>query len=197
MGKCRYCKTKIPIRLPIVELLSGCFALCTYLKFGLTAQALIYFALIASLLVVIFIDIDHLIIPDCISLPGIIIGFLASCFILQDMDWKKSLLGFFVGGGFFFLIAFLYSKLKKIEGLGGGDIKLLAMLGAFLGIKGVLFVIFIASAIGTVVGLIVMLSSKEKSLQFKIPFGPFLSFAAILYIFWGNEIILWYINFIR
>ncbi|CAN2050723.1 leader peptidase (prepilin peptidase) / N-methyltransferase [Candidatus Magnetomoraceae bacterium gMMP-1] len=196
MGKCRFCKASISFRYPMIEFLSGLFALCVFFKFGLTWEMIIYYILISSLLVITFIDLDHQIIPDVISLPGIFVGFAAS-FILPDINWKTSLIGIIAGGGSFYLIAVIYSLIKKIDGMGGGDIKLLAMLGAFFGLKGVLFIIFVSSAVGTVVGTITMIGSKDRGLKFKIPFGPFLSFAAMLYIFWGNEIIFWYVNIMR
>jgi leader peptidase (prepilin peptidase)/N-methyltransferase len=160
--------------------------------FGLTLEGLVYFIFISSLLVITFIDIDHKIIPDIVSLPGIPIGLLAS-FVLPAMTFKSSLVGLLVGGGSLLLVACTYSFITHKEGMGGGDIKLLGMIGAFLGWKGVIFTIFAASLTGTLVGLIVMLQ-KGKNLKFAIPFGPFLSIGAMSYVFFGEKVIYWYLH---
>ena len=191
-GRCRHCGFSIAFRYLLVELLGGFFALCTYFKFGITIEAFVYYALILSLIVITFIDIDHQIIPDVITLPGIPIFFFAS-FTLAAITYKDSLLGILVGGGSLLLIAETYTRLAKKEGMGGGDIKLLAMIGAALGWEGVLFTIFMGSAIGTLIGIILMLRT-HKGLKLAIPFGPFLSMGAISYIFFGSSIINWYLN---
>ena len=175
--------------------MGGLFAVCAYLKFGFTLTALITYFFIAALVVITFIDLDHRIIPDAISLPGIPIGFLAS-FFLPAISYKASLLGILVGGGSLLTVAWLYSLITKKEGMGGGDIKLLAMIGAFLGWKGVLLTIFLSSAIGTICGLMVMVRSG-KNMKLAIPFGPFLAIGAMIYIFFGNELIFWYFQTIR
>ena len=192
MGLCRHCRIKFSLRYPIVELLGGLFALGTYMKFGLGFETLIYYLFITTLLVVTFIDIDHRIIPDVISLPGIPIFFAAS-FALPAITYKDALLGILVGGGSLFLVAWLYSLLTKKEGMGGGDIKLLAMMGAIVGWQGVLFTIFVASLVGTLAGLAVMLKSRQGT-KLAVPFGPFLSIGAITYIFFGTRLINWYLN---
>jgi len=192
MGRCRHCRIQFSARYPIVELLGGLFALGVFMKFGLSFETLIYYLFIATLLVVTFIDIDHRIIPDVISLPGIPIFFAAS-FALPAITYKDSLLGILIGGGSLFLVAWLYSLLTKKEGMGGGDIKLLAMMGAIVGWQGVLFTIFVASLVGTLAGLAVMLKSRQGT-KLAVPFGPFLSIGAITYIFFGTQLIIWYFN---
>ena len=194
-GKCRRCKVKISMRYPMVELLGGLVALGTYLRFGLTIETLIYYVFIAALLVVTFIDLDHRIIPDVITLPGIPICFAAS-FALPAITYKDALLGILVGGGSLFLVAWVYTLLTKKEGMGGGDIKLLAMMGAIVGWKGVLFTIFVASLVGTLAGFAVMLQSR-KGMKLAVPFGPFLSIGAIIYIFFGTQLISWYFNILQ
>ena len=163
-----------------------------FMKFGLSFETLIYYLFIATLLVITFIDIDHRIIPDVISLPGIPICFVAS-FALPAITYKDSLLGILIGGGSLFLVAWIYSLLTKKEGMGGGDIKLLAMMGAIVGWQGVLFTIFVASLVGTLAGLAVMLKSRQGT-KLAVPFGPFLSIGAITYIFFGTQLIIWYFN---
>jgi len=194
-GKCRRCKVKISMRYPMVELLGGLVALGTYLRFGLTIETLIYYVFIAALLVVTFIDLDHRIIPDVITLPGIPICFAAS-FALPDITYKDALLGILIGGGSLFLVAWVYTILTKKEGMGGGDIKLLAMMGAIVGWQGVLFTIFVASLVGTLAGFAVMLQSR-KGMKLAVPFGPFLSIGSITYIFFGTELVTWYLNLLR
>jgi leader peptidase (prepilin peptidase)/N-methyltransferase len=141
-------------------------------------------------LVITFIDIDHQIIPDVITLPGIPIFFVAS-FGLPDIKYPESLLGILVGGGSLLLVAWTYNLVTKKEGMGGGDIKLLAMIGAVIGWKGVLFTIFVASAVGTISGVLVMLKTG-KGRKLAIPFGPFLAIGGIAYIFFGPQLIAWY-----
>ena len=194
-GRCRHCGMTIGLRYPTVELLGGLFALATYLKFDLNVEALIYFAFIACLLVVTFIDLDHRIIPDVITLPGIPICFAAS-FALPDMTYQAALLGILVGGGSLFLVAWVYSLITKKEGMGGGDIKLLAMMGALVGWKGVVFTIFVSSLVGTLSGLAIMLQSR-KGMKLAVPFGPFLAIGCITYIFFGTRLIAWYLNLLK
>ncbi|MBW2438162.1 MAG: prepilin peptidase [Deltaproteobacteria bacterium] len=194
-GKCRYCGDRISFRYPAIEFISGIFAVGVFLKFGISVEALIYYTFIAVLLVITFIDIDHQIIPDVISLPGIPIFFAAS-FALPNVTFAESILGILVGGGSLYLVAWLYHLITRKEGMGGGDIKLLAMMGALIGWKGVLFTIFAASAVGTLAGLAVILKTG-KTMKLKIPFGPFLAIGAIAFIFFGPQLITWYFNLLR
>jgi len=157
---------------------------------------LYWFGFICVLITISFIDIDHQIIPDIISLPGILI-FASSFYFLPEMSFKDTLLGILTGGGSLYAVAYLYYLLKKQEGMGGGDIKLLAMIGAATGIKGVFFTIFAGSLFGTFFGIFFMLYSKIADSKLKIPFGPFLSLGAILYIFFGDQIILWYLSILK
>lgn len=195
MGKCRQCRNRISIRYPVIEFLSGLLAVCAYLKSGFTLEALVYYIFIAVLVVITFIDIDHRIIPNAISLPGIPIFFLAS-FAVPSVNYVDSLIGILVGGGSLYIVAWVYSFLTGKEGMGGGDIKLLAMIGALIGWKGVFFTIFIGSATGTLVGLAIMLYTR-KNMKLAVPFGPFLAIGAVTYIFFGPEIIYWYFNLMR
>lgn len=191
-GKCRKCGEHISFRYPVVELLTALLSLAAFIKFGPTLPYFIYFAFIASLVVITFIDLDHQIIPDVISLPGIPLGFLAS-FILPEITYKESLIGILAGGGILFVVASGYELLAKKEGMGGGDIKLLAMVGAFLGWKGVLFTIFSGSLIGTIIGVALMVAQGRDS-KYAIPFGPFLSMGALMYLFFGEQIIYLYLG---
>ena len=195
-GRCKFCHKPISIRYPIIEILAGMFAVVLFYKFGI-GQVMIYWFIFTSVLITIsFIDIDHQIIPDVISLPGILV-FASSFYFLPEMTLKNTLLGIVAGGGSLYAVAFLYYLLKKQEGMGGGDIKLLAMIGAAIGIKGVFFTIFAGSLFGTFFGLLIMIYTKIADSKLKIPFGPFLSMGAILYIFFGEQLILWYLGILR
>lgn len=189
-GKCRHCRTYISFRYPLIELITGAFSLGLYLKFGLSAEALIYFVFICVLIVIAFIDIDHRIIPDRITLPGIFIFFIAA-FAIPSLSWTDSLLGIVIGGGSLFLVAVVYHLVTHKEGMGGGDIKLLAMIGALVGWKGVFFTIFVSSAVGTLAGLLIMAATRQN-LKLAVPFGPFLSIGAAAYIFFGPQLVAWY-----
>ncbi len=189
-GRCRSCGLPISFRYPLVELMTGLSALAVFNKSGLTAEGIFLFAFIAALIVVVFIDLDHWIIPDIITLPGIVITFLASVFI-QGMSWKASLLGIVFGGGSLYVVAVGYKLLTGVEGLGGGDVKLLAMIGAWCGWVGVFFTILVSSAAGTLVGFVVM-AVYHKNMKVAIPYGPFLALGAILYVFFGPELVMWY-----
>ncbi|WP_373498553.1 A24 family peptidase [Desulfococcus sp.] len=193
-GRCRHCAAAISPRYPSVEMASGLTAAATYAAFGPTAQSLVYFAFLSALWVVTLIDIDHRIIPDVISLPGIPVFFLASL-LLPTMTVKDSLLGILIGGGSLYAVAWAYSAVKKADGMGGGDIKLLAMIGALIGWKGVLFTLFASSALGTLVGLGIMIL-RGQNMKLAVPFGPFLSAGAAAYVFFGPRLIDWYLNFL-
>ena len=185
-GKCRHCKAKISLQYPVVELLMALLSAAVVFKFGLTLTALGYFLFCAALLCIIWIDIHHQIIPDRISLPGIVIGFLFS-FVNTALTWQSSLLGLLIGGGALYTIAVLYYLIRKQEGMGGGDIKLLAMIGAFLGWQSLLFVIFFSSLTGTFVGIAAMIQQRKGGAT-RIPFGPFLSLAALVFLFFHEQI---------
>lgn len=202
-GRCRDCGARIPSRYPMVEILSGAFAVLAAVRFGYGWQALLAYALIAALLIITFIDLDHRIIPDAISLPGIPIG-LAASFLAPILDaapsaWispSESIIGILAGGGSLFLVAWGYQLLTRREGMGGGDIKLLAMIGAFIGWKGVLFTIFVASLTGTMTGM-ALICWKRGDMKLAVPFGPFLAVGAITYLFMGPELWRWYIAAVR
>lgn len=192
MGRCRACRTRIAVRYPLIELLTGLFAVACSVVFGPTWHGVVVFAFIATLTVITFIDLDHRIIPDIISLPGIPLFFLASL-LIPESSWQSNALGILVGGGSLFVVAWGYQMLTGREGMGGGDIKLLAMIGALVGWRGILFTLFAASAIGTLVGIVAMVRTKQ-GMRLAIPFGPFLSAGALIYLFFGGPLIAWYVG---
>ena len=165
--------------------------LALYKTFGLSLEFAIYFVFFSALMVIIFIDLDTWTIPDIITLPGIVAGVAAS-FLLPRITWMQSLLGLAVGGGVLFALAATYQLLRKREGMGGGDIKLLAMIGAFLGLPGVVFTLLASSLAGSLAGVLLMFRDKSGGAT-RIPFGPFLALAAMSYVFWGQTVIDWYL----
>ena len=191
-GKCRKCRAPISWRYPLVEALTGGLALALFLKLALTFSFFCYFCFAAALVVITFIDLDHRLIPDAISLPGILIGFLLSFLAVTPGVWN-SLLGIVIGGGSLYLVAVVYEFVTKREGMGGGDVKLLAMIGAWLGWKAVLFTLFFSSLTGSLVGGALMVARKEDG-KLAIPFGPFLTFSAMAYVFFGEKLVRWYLN---
>jgi leader peptidase (prepilin peptidase)/N-methyltransferase len=191
-GKCATCKEKISVRYLLVETLTGLLFLKVFTIFELQPATLVFWAFAAALVTLTFIDLDHQIIPDIISLPGIILGFATVS--LTPLTWSNSILGILLGGGSLWLIAIIYEFLTKNEGMGGGDIKLLAMIGAFLGWKAILPVIFISSCLGTLIGVPLMLRQGSSG-KLAIPFGPFLSAAALIWFFWGELLLRWYLGF--
>jgi leader peptidase (prepilin peptidase)/N-methyltransferase len=170
----------------------GLFSIILLVRYGISVLYLIYFAFFASLTLVSFIDLPHRIIPDVICIPGIFIGLVISL-LHPQMSIKDSLIGVLLGGGSLYIVAQVYYMIAKREGMGGGDIKLLAMIGAFIGWKGVLFTILCSSFIGSVVGVILMLSFSADS-KYAVPFGPFLSLGAIIYVWCGDPLITWYMG---
>jgi len=194
-GKCRQCHRSISLQYPLVEGITALLSLFLIMKFGLSPTYLIYFAFVAALIVITVIDLYHQIIPDVISLPGIGVGLLASLMIPQ-ITFFNSLLGILLGGGSLFLIATVYQWLFKREGMGGGDVKMLAMIGAFLGWKAVIVTILLGSLIGSIIGIIAM-ALKGKDFKYAIPFGPFLSLGAVAALFYGERLIYWYLHLNR
>jgi len=205
-GKCRNCSMRISPIYPIIELISAVLTLLAVRQFGINMDTLFYIVLIYSLIIITFIDLEHMIIPNVITFPGIGVGIIFNLIItnwgyasdlldtpdlknflrlISEVPIMSSILGVLIGGGLLYFIGFLYEVIRKREGMGMGDVKLLAMLGAFLGWQGVIFIVFLSSIIGTVIGLSIILYQREN-LKYAIPFGPFLSIAAIIYIFTGG-----------
>ena len=185
-ARCRHCGVQISWQSLLLEAAMAALSLALFYRFYFTLTFGIYFVFCAALLAIIVIDFYHQIIPDSISLPGIILGFAAS-FVNPLVTWQSSGLGILLGGGILYAIAASYYFLTKREGMGGGDIKLLAMIGAFLGWQSLLFVIFCSSVLGSLVGIGAMLKQKKGG-KTMIPYGPFLSIAAIIYLFYAQEI---------
>jgi leader peptidase (prepilin peptidase)/N-methyltransferase len=195
-GRCRNCGERISMRYPIVELLNSVLYLFAYTHYGLSYHLFFILIFLSSMIVITFIDIDYQIIPDSITLPGILIGIIAGTFFMPDpfspnlsiLGFRDSFLGFLIGGISFYLIAVV-----SRGGMGGGDIKMMAMIGAFLGWKSVFLTTFIGSVVGSFFGIFLMIL-KGKGRKTKIPFGPFLALGSIITLFFGNNILVWYLN---
>jgi len=190
-GRCAFCKEHISARYPLVESLNAAGYVYLYFALGLSLQAAAFAFLVSALLVIFFVDLDFQIIPDSITLTGMIIG-LGASLLPGGLGIRESALGLLIGGGALYLIALLGDWLFKKESMGGGDIKMTAMLGAFLGWQKMLL-IFIASAlIGLIVSVAAMTVSARLRRERVIPFGPFLALAAILALVWGGPLIRFY-----
>ena len=194
-GRCAFCGAPISLAYPLVELCMGVLSLALFVKYGPSLTFAAFFLFVAALLAVAFIDLRTRIIPDVISLPGIAVGLLFSL-IRDDITVWASIIGLLAGGGSLFLVSWGYYLLTKREGMGMGDVKLMAMIGAFLGWQAVIFVILSSSLIGAVTGTFLMFRKGEDS-KFAIPFGPFLSLGALLYLFQGPALVDWYLNMFR
>jgi len=192
-GRCRNCKNKISIQYPVVELLTGLIYLIIYLAYGLTVQTLIYIILSSALINIAFIDLKEQIVPDVISLPGIVIGFIVSFFV-PYISFINSSLGILAGGGIILIIGLAGSLIFKKEAMGGGDVKLAGMIGAFLGWRYIIILLFLGFFIGAVAGIILILA-KIKNREDTIPFGPFIVLGSFITLLWGEKILSWYIGF--
>jgi len=210
-GRCRFCKQRISFRYFLIELISACVFLIFYIRYGLGFNFIFYTLFVCLLIIATFVDVAHRIIPDEISIGGIIAGFLLSVIkglALSPLPVRQagityhlkpiinSLLGILIGGGIIYLTGkafdLVYFKLLKkgpidgeTESMGGGDVKLLAMIGAFLGWKIAILVFFMAPFFGAIIGIINLIIRKQHT----IPYGPFLSLAAFISLFWADAIL--------
>ncbi|MGO9614353.1 MAG: prepilin peptidase [Dissulfurispiraceae bacterium] len=214
-GKCRTCGEKISPRYPLVELLNGLLYLAVLRFFGLGWHLPLLFAYVSATLVISFIDLEFQIIPDVITIPGVIIGLFGASFFLPDpfthfplhslssgnypltitgpsiVGFTNSIEGLLGGYCFFYLIALLGKAWAKTDAMGGGDLKMMAMVGAFMGWKAVLLTTFLGSVTGSLIGMAIMLGTG-KGRKTKIPFGPFLAVASLITLFFGGELVRWY-----
>ncbi len=186
-GKCRRCRWKIPARYPLVELLSAAGAAVAVWHFGPTLEAAWVYAFLAIMIAITFIDWEHQIIPDPLSIGGTVLGFIGA-WVCLDVSVVESLVGAAVGAGLILTIAFAYKATRKVEGMGGGDVKLMAMIGAFLGWQMVLVVLFLAAAAGSVYGVWFMRRAGGDG-KTAVAFGSFLAPAACLMLFVGARAI--------
>lgn len=199
-GRCAQCRQTISWQYPLVELITMGFSLLTFHRVHeeIVPYLLWFFLFVAPLICLSVIDIHHKIIPDSISLPGIFAGILTTLIIWWP-SWKPALifsgLGLLVGGGSLLALSQIYYVIRKREGLGGGDIKLCAMLGTFLGAKGMIFIFLISSVMALLFALITFPFTTRSKEPLVLPYGPFLSAAALLFFFYGAQILDWYLSF--
>jgi leader peptidase (prepilin peptidase)/N-methyltransferase len=191
-GRCHTCKGAISVRYPLVELLTAVTFASWVAGVGVTLQAAGLIYLCCILICVVFIDWEFQIIPDWITLPSLVLGWLWAAF--TPLGLWPSILGTLVGGGGLFLVALLGDWIFRKESMGGGDIKLSAVLGAFLGWKLVVLVFFLSALVGALASGVWLLVSRDMRKKRMIPFGPFLSIAAVAAVLWGPELIGWYLN---
>jgi leader peptidase (prepilin peptidase)/N-methyltransferase len=189
-GRCRACKAQIPIRYPLIEAANLVGYVTILWFFGATWTAVFYAVLFSALLVVTGTDLSHKIIPDAITLPGMVFGLVGAATVLP-VGLMNAMLGVLIGGGILWALAWASPYLFGKEGMGGGDIKLLGMVGAFLGWKPALLTILIGSLAGSVVGIGLIALGVMKRDEY-IPFGPFLVLGAVVAMFFANPLIDWY-----
>ena len=190
-GRCRTCRAPISMRYPIVELLTmGLFLLHLWL-FGPTLFMAVRLAFACALLVLFAIDLEHHLLPNAITLPGIVAGLVASVFLPPGP--VSALIGTLVGGGVLWLIGEAYFRYAGQEGMGGGDVKMLAMIGAFLGWKLVLVTLILSSVAGSVIGLLVILV-RRGGMKYALPYGTFLAIGALIASLAGDQIVAWYVG---
>ena len=190
-GRCRTCRAVIGWRYPVVEALTALmFAFGTwYFGAGLLLVSRLMFG--CALIVLFAIDFEHHVLPNVITLPGIVVGFAFSFF--TEPGWQASLVGIVVGGGSLWAVAEGYYRIRHEEGLGMGDVKMLAMIGAFLGWQLMILTLVLASFMGSIVG-IVLLASRRKTMQAALPFGTFLAFGALVAAVAGDSMLRWYLS---
>jgi leader peptidase (prepilin peptidase)/N-methyltransferase len=193
-GRCRTCHARISAVYPIVELVTGIVFLAAYLLYGLSPLFVVRAAFAAAMIVLFVIDLRHRILPNAITVPGIVVGFAASFWL--PPGWRSALLGLAMGGGVLFAIGEVYYRLRGVEGMGMGDVKMLAMIGAFLGWPLMLLTLILASFAGAIAGGL-MMAAGRGSMQEALPFGTFLAVGALVAAVAGDPIITWYVAFYR
>jgi len=186
-GRCRACAMPISWRYPLVEAITAAALVAAYVAFGPTADFLVAGLLLPALIAVTAIDLEHQLIPDAITLPWILVGLLANL-VTARISWVEPVTGILLGGGVFLAII-----LASGGGMGGGDLKLGAMLGAFLGWKALLFALFVAVVLGGVLAIALLASGLRKRKD-PIPFGPFLAVGGAMALFWGERVVGWYLS---
>ena len=195
-GRCRFCSSGISMRYPGVEILGGVSAVLAWQFLHGIPYVVMGAVMIFAMIIVTFIDFEHQIIPDQISLPGIVIGLVFSTLFPAwhgvagpASGFLSALAGMLLGGGILYVVGTIAEWILKKEAMGGGDVKLLAAIGAFLGWKGVVFTLFTGSLLGSLAGLFIKYVFHEE----RIPFGPYLALGAMIALLWGEKIMSWYV----
>lgn len=189
-GRCRRCRGAISPRYPLVEALTAALFVLVTWRIGLGWDLLPALFFTASMVLITFVDLDAYIIPDAVTLPGIPLGILAS--LVTPVTWVDSLIGAVVGFLFLFGVGWGYRRVTGVDGMGGGDVKLAAMLGAFLGWQGLVLNVFLAAGLGSVVGLTLM-AVRRGGRRTALPFGTFLAPAGLVVYLWGADLLRWWL----
>jgi len=193
-GRCARCRARISPVYPLVEAGTAALFVLHYLELGWTPLLAVRLVFAAAMVVLFFIDLEHQILPNAITVPGLLLGLAAS--LVLEPGWRSALLGAIAGGGVLWLIAEVYLRARGIEGMGMGDVKMLAMIGAFLGLPLVVLTLVGASLGGALAGLAVM-ATRRGGLQYALPFGTFLAVAAVAAGLWGEPLVRWYLASLR
>jgi len=197
--RCPLCGARRSLRYPFLELITAAIAVALYATASSPTELLLYDAFAAALVVVTVVDLDFQIIPDSITLPGIVVGLVAAP-VLGHIGIRDAIIGMAVGGGVVWGIGALWSLLRGIEAMGLGDVKLLAMVGSILGWQGAMYTLFVGSVVGSIIGSAVILLRRQR-MDTAIPFGPFLAAGALLYLVSGTEpttrLLDWYVGIVR
>ncbi|HTU00752.1 MAG TPA: prepilin peptidase [Candidatus Sulfotelmatobacter sp.] len=194
-GRCRACRYPISWRYPLIESLTALLFVLTVEHFGVTLQAGVVALFLCSLVAVSFIDLDYQIIPNAITLPGIPLGLLAG-FAVGEPPLLDRLLGTLAGAGFLYLVLLYGGVFYGQDAMGEGDLNLIALIGAFLGWRGVVVTLLVGCLVGSVIGL-ALIAGRRLGRRQHIPFGPFLAVGALVALFWGDALIGWYLTFLR
>jgi leader peptidase (prepilin peptidase)/N-methyltransferase len=214
-GRCRNCKQPISFRYPAVEILAAIVSVLIFLQYGLSVAWAAFFIFSCAMIVLAFIDVDHRILPDPITLNGIWVGLIVSLIVVRPsplvfwlfrkvgimasdprlFSFGGSVLGAILGGGMLWAVGELYYRVRGVEGLGFGDVKMMAMVGAFLGVQLTLFTILVGSLLGSVIGL-TMIKFGGKTRNYELPYGTFLAFGAVAALLWGDELIRMYLKLV-
>lgn len=192
-GKCRTCRVAISPRYPVVEAANALGYSALFWHFGVTAEAFVYAALYSALIVITGTDLSDLIIPNAITFPGIVIGVISASVVLP-LGLVNSLLGVLIGGGVLWFLWWVSPFIFKKQGMGQGDIKLMAMVGAFLGWKPALLAIMVGSFVGSVIGVGLMVFKVIRRGEY-LPFGPFLALGSVIALFYYEPLLNWYWSF--
>jgi leader peptidase (prepilin peptidase) / N-methyltransferase len=190
-GRCRTCGERISIVYPIVELVTAVIFVCGYLIYGWTPLLAVRLLFACAMIVLFVIDLQHQILPNVITVPGIVIGFILSVFL--PPGWVSSLLGIVLGGGVLLAIMEAYARARGFEGLGMGDVKMLAMIGAFLGWQLMLLTLVLGSLAGSLIGVGLM-ATRRGGMKTALPFGTFLAMGALVAAVAGDAMLEWYLS---
>ena len=191
-GRCRQCHAEVSVMYPLIEAITGVVFVAGYLLFGFQLLLLARLLFACAMIVLFIIDLQHRLLPNVLTLPGIVMGFLFS--LLLPPGWLDSLIGIVAGGGVLLLLAEAYYRVRKEEGLGMGDVKMLAMIGAFLGWKLMLVTLVLSSFMGSIIGL-GMIALKRGDMKYALPFGTFLAIGALAASVSGDALLGWYLSF--